>query len=94
MFALDTGKCVGFSANGLAAVRDCSGNSNFTNWMNGANGNAIWINNSFDPTNCSNGLFNDQGLALTSDDHLGSRLYCSTGNTAGDLLRWTPEPSP
>jgi hypothetical protein len=95
VFALDTSKCVGFSANGLAEVRDCSGNSNFTNWMNdGANGNTIWLNNSFDAANCSNGLLNDQGLALTSDNHLGDRLYCSIGNTSGDFLRWTPEPSP
>lgn len=93
VFALDTSKCVGFSANGLAEVRDCSGNSNFTNWMDdGANGNTIWINNSYDPVNCSNGLINDQGVDLTSDNHLGDRLYCSAGNTPGDLIRWTPEP--
>jgi hypothetical protein len=94
VFALDTSKCVGFSSNGLAEVRDCSGNSNFTNWMNDriGDGTTIWINNSFNSSNCVTA--NDHGQILTSDNALGDRLFCSNGNRAGDYLRFTPAPSP
>jgi Tfp pilus assembly protein FimT len=56
VFALDTSKCVGFSSNGLAEVRDCSGNSNYTNWDNvrfTSDGTTIWVNNSFNLASCT-----------------------------------------
>jgi hypothetical protein len=94
VFALDTSKCVGFSSNGLAEVRDCNGNSNFTNWMNEriGDGTTIWLNNSFNSSNCVTA--NDEGQILTSDNALGHRLFCSNGNRSGDYLRFTPSPSP
>lgn len=93
VFAVDTSKCVGFSSTGLAEVRDCSGNSNFTNWINnGAGGSTFWQNNSFDPANCATG--GDHGTNLTSDNGPGDRLFCSIGGRAGDYLAWTPHPSP
>jgi hypothetical protein len=94
VFALDTSKCVGFSSTGKAEVRACSGNSNFTNWRNvRVSGTTVWENNSFQDSNCSTGG-GDNGNDLTSNNSLGSRLYCSLGNAAGDYIRFTPEPSP
>ncbi len=95
VFALDTSKCVGFSSNGLAEVRDCSGNSNFTNWENlrfTSDGTTEWVNNSFAFGNCVTP--NDAGLELTSDNTFGDRLFCSGGTRAGDYLKFTPSPSP
>jgi hypothetical protein len=93
VFSQDTTKCVGFSAAGLAEVRDCSGNSNFTNWMNvHQTGATVWVNNSFAPGSCTTG--GDPGADLTSNNALGTRLFCSLGLKSGDYLRWTPQPSP
>ena len=96
VFALDTSKCVGFSSTGLAEVRDCSGNSNFTNWQNfrvTSDGSTIWVNNSFrNLADCVTP--NDQGFNLTSDNALGHRLFCSNGTRSGDFLKFTPSPFP
>jgi hypothetical protein len=93
-FALDTSKCVGFSANGLAEVRNCNGNTNFTNWQNfrQSDGTTVWANNSFNPSNCTTS--NDQGRGLTSDNKLGDRVACSGDLISGDLVKWTPSPTP
>lgn len=93
-FAVDTSKCVGFSDTGLAEVRDCKGNTNYTNWENITTQGAgsEWGNNSFDGNNCAGP--HDQGDLLTSDNQLGSQLYCSVGATSGELIRWLPQASP
>ena len=86
VFALDTSKCVGFSSTGLAEVRDCSGNSNYTNWMRaGTYDNEIWENNS--STECDS---HDPGIDLTSDNYAGDRVFCSTGTKFGEYIKWTP----
>lgn len=87
VFAEDQGKCVGFSNNGNAEVRDCSGNSNFTNWQRiGVRGGTQWQNNSFNATQCPH-----FGPFLTSDNTSGDRVFCSDGEAApGEYLAWTP----
>lgn len=87
-FADDTNLCVGFSSNGLAEVRDCNGDSNFTNWEDdylGA-GRTIWLNNSFYQPDCVTP--NDQGDSLSSDNTLGDRDYCSGGGSNYDFEEW------
>lgn len=97
VFARDTTKCVGLSANGLAEVRDCSGgSSNFTNWDNSRQLTnlgymTVWYNHSFESFNCPT---NTLAAALTSDNHSGSRLFCSDGNQSGEFLQFVPSPSP
>jgi hypothetical protein len=93
-FSADTTKCVGFSANGLAEVRDCLGNSNFTNWVDGnfGDGTTTWTNWTYVPDNCQRQ--GDRGADLTSNNQLGSRIYCSGTNTPGDYIRFKPALSP
>lgn len=93
-FSADTTKCVGFSANGLAEVRDCLGNSNFTNWVDGnfGNGTTTWTNWTYVPNNCQNQ--GDRGADLTSNNQLGSRIYCSDFIAPGDYIRFKPALSP
>ena len=95
VFALDQSKCVGFSSSGKAEVRDCSGNSNFTNWENArftSDHTTVWVNNSFVFGNCTTP--NDAGLDLTSDNAGGDQLFCSNATRAGDYIKFTPSPSP
>lgn len=94
-FADDRSKCVGFSSNGLAEVRDCSGNSNFTNWENDRSPDGtttLWLNNSFNFSDCATP--NDQGVLLSSDNALGDRAFCSENGRLDDYTVWTPAPSP
>jgi len=92
VFADDTSKCVGFSSAGKAEVRDCSGNSNYTNWGNDilGDGSTAWVNNSY--TQCSRG--GDQGPFLTSNNAQGVQLYCSNDFISGDYVAFTPTLSP
>jgi hypothetical protein len=95
VFTEDTSKCAGFSAAGRLEVRDCSGNSNFTNWQNEPNPNNAttqWQNNSYNSNNCSS--IDDQGIDLTSDNALGHQLYCSKDFFTGEYLAFTPKPTP
>lgn len=85
-FASDQSKCVGFSKYGNAEVRECSGNSNFTNWQRIAvSGGTKWQNNSFSATQCPH-----YGPFLTSDNTRGDQVYCSDGDLPGEYLAWTP----
>ena len=87
VFASDQSKCVGFSKYGNAEVRDCSGNSNFTNWQRiYVSGGTKWQNNSFSATQCPH-----YGPFLTSDNTRGDQVFCSDGEAApGEYLAWTP----
>ena len=95
VFALNQTKCVGFSSNGLAEVRDCSGgDGSFVNWQNVRNGDGTtaWENTRFPAADCVTP--NDKDTILTSNNRLGDRIFCSADITPGDLVRWTPSPTP
>ncbi len=90
VFAGDTSKCVGLSSAGSATIRDCSGNSNFTNWQEAKNSDSsvTWINNSY-----VNGLACPlYDCVLASDGTGGHQLVGEPSGTSGGFEKWTPVP--